>query len=465
MEERTQHRTTMPGRLRFVLGEKSIDVAVPAEAPLGDVLPAVLTQFGADWIEEGAEHEGWVVQRLGELALDEERTSTELNLLDGQALYLRPRAGELAPIDYDDLVDGVGEQIRDHPGAWSPPRTRWMLLTGSGVTLLLGLLVLMTSGTPGLRALLAGGVAVVLLAGAGLWARAVVDPVAATMLAGVAAAYTAVAGWFLVTALDPLASSMVHWVSTGPGALIALSAGLALVADAALLFAGALTAVLLLTVPVFVGVLSSLSAPRTGAIGLVITLIVGMFLPGLAFRLSGLTLPMLPTNSEELREDIDPVPHQVVVDRGRATVGYLRALHIGCGIAQPVLMWMFLPETGIFALILSAVIALLLFLRSKHLNGTVQRWAVLVPAGAAVASCVARLAAGQDGTTRLLSLWFPAVVVGVALLLLSDRLPGKRLRPYWGRAVDILESLTAVAVLPLLLGVMDVYELIRGTSG
>ena len=54
------------------------------------------------------------------------------------------------------------------------------------------------------------------------------------------------------------------------------------------------------------------------AIGLVVTLVAGAFVPTTAFRLSGLTLPMLPGGPEQLAEDIEPVPSRVVVDRGTA---------------------------------------------------------------------------------------------------------------------------------------------------
>ncbi|MFD2420687.1 type VII secretion integral membrane protein EccD [Amycolatopsis pigmentata] len=465
MEERTQHRIIAPGRLRFVLGEQSTDLALPAEVPLGDLLPAVLAQFGAEVIEQGAEHEGWVVQRLGEPPLDEERTPTELNLLDGETLHLRPRAAELAPIDYDDLVDGVGEQIRNHPGAWSPQRTRWMLLLGAGAALITGLPLLLGGGDPGMRAAMAGVGALAMLAGAAVAARAMVNPLAATVLAGVATLYAAVACGVGVGVVAPLASWQVHWASAALGALVALSAGLTLVADGALLFAGALTADLLLCVPLIIGATTSLTAPEAAAIGITVSLVVGLFVPGLAFRLSGLTLPLLPTNADELRQDTDPVPFQVVVDRGQATIGYLMALHIGTGIAQSILFLLFLPAKGIFAVILNAVVAALLFMRSKHNNGTVSRWAVLVPGGVGVLTLVLRLGMPQDLVSRLLQVWFPLVAIAVLLLMLSERMPGNRLRPYWGRAVDILESLSAVAVLPLLLGMLDVYSAIRGAIG
>ncbi|MTD55404.1 type VII secretion integral membrane protein EccD [Amycolatopsis pithecellobii] len=466
MEERTQHRTNAPGRLRFALGEQSVDVAVPVEVPLGDLLPAVMAQFGGDTIEQGAEHEGWVVQRLGEPPLDEDRTSSELNLMDGETLYLRPRAAQLAPIDYDDLVDGVGEQIRNHPNAWAPERTRWMLQLGSGAALLIGLVLLVTGGEPGLRAAVAGATAVLLLAGAAVAARAIVKPVAATVLAGAAAGYAAVATGVGVGALAPLASWQVEWAAGAVGALLALAAGVAVVADSALLFAGALTAVLLLTVPLVIGATTTLASSHAAAIGIAVTLIAGLFIPGVAFRLSGLTLPMLPTNADELKEDTDPVPYQVVVDRGKVTMGYLTALQIGAGLAQSVLFVLFLPATGLLASILNAVVSLLMFMRAKHIAGAVTRWAVLVPAAVGVLTLVLRLGMAEEEVTfRLLWLWFPVIVVAVALLLLSERLPGNRLRPYWGRAADIFESLTAVSVLPLLLGVLNVYSYIRGVIG
>jgi hypothetical protein len=97
MEAQTQHRTTNSARLRFVLGKKATDVALPTEATLTELLPAVLPQFGAEWVEQGADHEGWVVQRVGEAPLEEDRTLAELNLLDGETVYLRPRADRRDP--------------------------------------------------------------------------------------------------------------------------------------------------------------------------------------------------------------------------------------------------------------------------------------------------------------------------------------------------------------------------------
>jgi type VII secretion integral membrane protein EccD len=465
MEEQTQHRTATAARLRFVLGKKATEVALPAEATLADLLPAVLPQFGADWIEQGADHEGWVVQRIGEAPLDEDRTLAELNLLDGETVYLRPRADQLAPIDYDDLVDGVGEQVRDHPGAWQPAHTRWMFRIGAAAALLLGLALVPGTGSVGIQALVALSVAALLLGGSALVARSVPDPSTATVLAGVAACYGALGGVLLVRAAAPLASMPVEATVALAFALLVLCVGVFVVADAALLFAGAILFVLVLAVPGLIASVTSVTVPEAAGIGLAVSLVVGAFLPATAFRLSGLTLPMLPSDAPELNEDIDPVPATLVVERGAVTVGYSMALHAGLGAAVSVLLVLLVSEDSGWARVLSLVIAFLLFLRARHPGGVVPRWSIMVPAVVCVMVNVAHLAGERTEAGRLLAVCLPLFAAGVVMLVFSRMLPGKRQRPYWGRAVEILESLTAIAVVPILLQVLDVYAWMRGLAG
>ncbi|MER5389615.1 type VII secretion integral membrane protein EccD [Saccharopolyspora sp. NPDC002686] len=465
-EERTQHRTVDSGRLRFVLGEQATDVALPTEVPLADLLPAVLPQFGAEWIEQGADHEGWVVQRVGEEPLDEDRTLTELGLLDGETVYLRPRADELAPIDYDDLVDGVGERARNNAGSWSPARTRWMFRFGGTLLLLLGFPLLLGAGPVVMQTAVAGGMTVLLLVGSALVARGAANLLVATILAGLAAGYGALTGTLLLLALAPAATA-VQMLSCGcAGALVALVTGLLAVADSALLFTGALTFVTALGIAGLIGSVSPATPLQAAAIGLVLTLIASLFIPTFAFRLAGLTLPMLPTNPAQLTEDIDPVPHRIVVERGTLTVGYSKALHLGIGAAQSILVLEVLAgEIDGWVVAFSLVTALLLFLRARHPDGTVQRWAVITPGLICVLTNVLLLAVIQDTLARVLGFWLVAVVIGSVLLVAGEFLPGRRLRPYWGRAADIFESLTAIAALPLLLQVLNVYAMMRGLAG
>ena len=66
---------------------------------------------------------------------------------------------------------------------------------------------------------------------------------------------------------------------------------------------------------------------------------------------------------------------------------------------------------------------------------------------------------------RLAVLFPAAVALAFVLVLCSRSLPGTKLRPYWGRAVDIVEVLIAVALIPLLLAVLDVYAFVQGLAG
>jgi ESX secretion system protein EccD len=465
-EEQTRTRTWTSARLHVVLGDRSVDIAVPAEVPLVDLLPAVLPQFGAEAVEAGAEHEGWVVQRLGEAPLDEELTAVQLDLHDGETIYLRPRDEQLAPLDYDDIVAGAGEQVQAHPGAWTPARTRWMLLAGATVLLALGIPVLVEGGPAIGR--LTGSVAalatVLLLTGAALVARGAADTLIGTVLAGLAAAYGATAAALLCLALLPSPTVSAVLTVACSAAVAVLAVGVVVVADAALLFAGALTALTTLAVAGLIGSLAALSVSATAAVTLCLTVIAQLFVPSAAFRLSGLSLPLLPTAPEQLSEDIDPISQEVVVERGAVTVAYTAALHVGFGAAQVPLL-LAAATAGGWGTVFASVMALLLMLRSRHPNGTAPRWAMLVPAGVAVVSAVLALSSDTSLTVRMLALLLPVLAAGAGVLWLVDVMPGRRLQPYWGRAVDIVESLTAVALVPVLLAVLGTYAWMRGLGG
>ncbi|MGC4879759.1 type VII secretion integral membrane protein EccD [Micromonospora sp. DT43] len=461
MERLTAPRLSAPVRLRFVLGARAVDVALPGDAPLVDLLPAVLLQLNPDAADHGAEHDGWVVQRLGAPPLDEERSAVELNLLDGEALHFRPRAEQLPPIDFDDLVDGVGEQARTSQWQWTVARTRAMLLGQGAVVLAVGLVLLWLGGPAVVRATVAAALAVVLLAAAGLVSRAVPDPQTGTLLALAAATYSATAGWLGAAAIAPHSSPAVRITLAALATLVTLSAGLSAVADSGLLFTGALAFAVSVAVPALLAGAGPVTPQEAAACGLVFSMVGALMLPPAAFRLGGLTLPLLPGKPEQLSEDIDPEPYRVVTERGAAGLAYLAALTIGVGAAQVLIAAALLASGGRWAMILALVAAALLIMRARHLTGMLARWATMIPAVALVLCTLVRYAADQQDVARAAVL-VPAVVAGAgALLTAAATLPGRRLRPYWGRAVDILEILLAVALVPVLAAVLGVYQMVR----
>ena len=461
MERLTRQRLAAPVRLRFVLGDRAAEVAVPGEAPLIDLLPAVLLGLSPEAADHGAEHDGWVVQRLGEAPLDEERTAVELNLLDGESLHLRPRVEQLPPLDFDDLVDGVGEQARTGPGRWTVARTRVMLLAFGGFALAGALTTLGLGGDPLWRATVAAVLSLVLLSAAGLVSRSVPDAQTGTLLAGASAGYAAMAGWLGAEALAPNSPLEVRIALAALAALVILTAGLSAVADSGLLFAGALTFVAGVSVPALLAAAGPVGMQEAAACGLVLSLIVALLLPPFGFRLGGLALPLLPGKPEQLSEDIDPAPYRVVVERGAAGLAYLAALTVGLGAAQILMAAALIRPGGRWPMILALVVAALMSMRSRHLTGAVTRWAAMAPAVALVLFDSFRFAADQTDLVRTTVLAPAVVVVAGAVLTAAATLPGRRLRPYWARTVDILEIFVAVSLLPLLAAVLGIYQTVR----
>jgi type VII secretion integral membrane protein EccD len=237
------------------------------------------------------------------------------------------------------------------------------------------------------------------------------------------------------------------------------------VADAALLFTAGMTVAFMLCVPAMVAAVGGVPPQHAAAIGLVFTLIVSMFFPMTAFRLGGLTLPLLPGNAKELGEDVDPVPYELVVSRGVATIRYLTALCLGLSAAQVLLAGALLLPGGGWPMLLASTMSLWLFIRARHMGTTPQRWAVLTPAMALAAGSALRWTFDHEFFTRTVVVVPALAVAGALLAVASSTLPGRRLAPYWGRWVEILETLVAIAILPLLGAVLDVYQAMRAWTG
>lgn len=465
MEERTQHRTNVPARLRFVLSDKAVDVALPGDVQLIDLLPSVLSQFGKEWADQGVEHDGWTAQRLGGQPLREDQSITELNLLDGETVYLLPRNAEGAALDYDDLVDGVAEQIRSDSAQWSPARTRWMLRFAAQLALLIGLFAFVTADKASSLWVLPGVLGLMMLVSAAAVTRSLERAVDGTLLAGTGVLYTVAGAWLAAVSIAP-DSGLRVWLTVGAAAaVVAIVLGVVAVADSAMLFACALVFALLVLVAAFFWSVVGFAPVRAAAISIVVNLVASLFIPGTAFRLGRLKLPMLPTEAAEVREDIDPVPHRVVIEQSALVSGYLKALYLGYGAAQAVLLVVIVHSGGKWELWMASAVALLLVLRSRHLFGTLPRWSLIAPALVATTAVLIVLAAGESLIFRTLAFTAPMFFVGAGLVVLSGYLPGRRLRPYWGRIVDILEYVVALSVVPLLLAVLDVYALVRGLSG
>lgn len=447
---------------------RTVDLAVPSDVPVADLLPTVIGYGGDDLEESGLEHGGWVLQRLGGPPLDPESTLDSLGLRDGEELCLRPRTEALPEVHIDDLVDGIADGMSRRPHGWSPDAGRRLLLGLAAATLTLGIVLLAVPGTAGwIRAVAASATGLLLIAGAGSASRAVGDAGAGSVLGLMAAPYFALAGWLLpggdlgggdgdaVLGARLLAAS----AAAGAGAVLALAAvgvyPALFIGTACVAAAGALGAALITL---------DLAPQQAAAVVAVVVVLFGGFVPSLSFRLAGMRMPPLPTNVQQLQQGIDPYSSTDVDARSALADGWMTALYGAIGLVCLPCTAALLTEPGLAEILTVVALSLLLLLHSRGLGNAWQRLA-LTTAGAWGVVLLLLASARSLAPADRLTLTAGLLGLTAALTIASWTVPGRRLVPYWGRAAELLHSLAALAILPLTLWSMGVYGRLRGING
>lgn len=449
-------------RLTVMTPDRTVELAVPSDIVLADLLPTIVDHGGADLYERGASAGGWVLQRLGQEPLDEERTLGDLGLRDGETVHLRLRGDVLPEIHYDDLVDGLSSRLRERADSWRPVWSHH-LMTGLALgSLATGLLLLLQPGPAGLRAVCAAVTAMLLLAGAAAASRAVGDVGAGASLGAAAVPYLALAGSLVPQGASSdaeLGARLLAGCSAAAGAAVLAVAAVG--ACAPLFLATALAAALGATG----GAVMLFGVPATGTAAPLILAIVllGNFLPSLAFRLSGLKVPLLPTNTGQLQEGIDPTPDEVIAARGAVADQYLTGLYGATGLVAASCLTVLAFQTSWAPLTLAAVLCALMFTHARAIGGAWQRLAVVLPAAYGSVLLTVRWVLETDAGSRPLLL--AGLLAAAAVLAITGwTLPGRRLVPYWGRAVDLLHLLFAITLVPLALLVTGLYGYLRGLN-
>lgn len=444
---------------------RTIDLAVPADVPVADLLPTLLGYGGADLGESGVEHEGWVLQRLGGQPFDQESTLDSLGLHEGDTLYLRPRAEALPEVRLDDLVDGIATSMRERPHGWTEDIGRRLLRVLAVATLLAVLAVLAlpgASGTARAAAATAGGL--LLLAGAAAASRAVGDAAAAAVLGFMAGPYLALAGWLLpggqLSGPHEYRTLGARLLAAAAAAAGGAALALAVVATFAAVFVATAVVALSGTLAAVLMVTADLAPEHTAGIVAPVAVVFGAFVPMLSFRMSGLRMPPLPTNAQQLQEGIEPRSPEAVAARAAVADTWMTAFYAVVGVICTVCLTALAHRAGPAQVLMSAALSLLLLLHSRGLGNARQRLSLAVPGAWGAATLVAVDAAAADGTGRLL-LAAGLLAVGAAIGIASWTVPGRRMVPYWGRAAELLHTFAAISLIPLALWVVGVYGSLR----
>ncbi|MFI1052197.1 type VII secretion integral membrane protein EccD [Streptomyces griseoruber] len=436
------------------------DLAVP----VATTVSALLLALGPKLPDEpDGDSTAWTLQRLGGEPLAPDDTPYSAGLRHGEVLQLRPAHDPLPGFAFDDTADGVARTVLDRPDRWRPALTRAMTLVVACLTLAALTAAALRTGSGRAPSVVCCCVAVLLTLACTQDHRAPADR-AARVIAGSAACLFAALGG--LTALH------------GPAALLSpahedvlLGSAYPAVISALLLVSGRLPAVLpaaVGTVAVLAAASASLPTVRdwtatqsvaTVAVAVVFT---GHWTPWLALRAARLRVPRLPHDSDELQHELDAEPAERVARRVAVAEAWLDVTAIGTAAVSAVASGLLANRGGWSATALAVVLGAVMLLRAWGQTGVWQRGPSLLGGAAGltlVAVCGPTGLATQAGAGVLL------LAAAGGLLNAARRPPTTRLLPVWGRLGEILETVAALALLPLLLQVLGVYAHVRSLAG
>jgi type VII secretion integral membrane protein EccD len=448
-------------RLTVSADKGRTDLAVPVTATIASLLPVVLKRA----VAEDDLGNRWALQRLGEAPLDLDGTPETLGLRDGDVLYLRPKDDLLSELQFDDVADGVATSINAQRDRWRPELTRRLCLVLA--CLALGsLAALVVAARPDLlTALTCGMLAVSLVVGCALVTKKLEDPAMGTITGLGACLFAALAG--LSAAAGPaglLAPGRLDGLITAAFTGVAAAAVLATGRVPIAVFGTLLTLAGTVELGSFLSIVLGWDATRVAAVLAAAMFAMAPFLPRLALFAARLRVVELPHNAEELQQGIDPLPEALVTRRVAVADGYLSVFFLSAAAVFTVASALLVQAPRWSGWVFTAVFSAAVLLRARGVGNAWQRIALVVAGGLGAILVLLSLTLHASPVARAAGMLGLFAAAGL-LLTGAWRLPGARLRPIWGRLGEILEGLTALALVPLLLAVLNAYAYFRSLAG
>jgi type VII secretion integral membrane protein EccD len=479
--------TTVFSRVTVVAPKTRIDLALPADVSVADLLPMLLDMAREATADGGSRHSGWCLAKLGDEPLEPSMTLASLGIVDGDLLQLRRRSDDPPPPLYDDVVDALAEA---EPGSYRP----WTKETAAQIGHVAGALGLIASaaalGLGGLGygligshptelllfhivAAVVGVVVAVFATGIGsVVVRSYGATTTGTVIASAGGLPMAFVGGLCAVAAVP-GSDLPPAVLLGSAfVLIFASVSIMVVRTGIVVFIAAVTVSAFSTLASLVATLIG-PAPGTTTIGGIaaIAAAVGLagisVLPRITIQLANLPLPQVPTSAEDLREDTHFPDYHIIEQRTGVAHQYMTGLIIGCGVTAALGAIIAAVAPTWWGPLFAIVVAAVLLLRARSYANSAQAVALLISglltaAGIAVGLMVLASGKQQGGPIAELTYVFPPLLLlGVAAIIFGVVFPNRRFSPVQRRMVDILEAVLIALVLPLALGVLDLYMTIR----
>jgi type VII secretion integral membrane protein EccD len=446
---------TVFSRVTVVAPRTRIDLALPSDVAVANLLPMVLTMAGEAAPDGGSQHGGWCLAKLGGDTIDPDRSLSSLGVVDGDLLQLRHRRDSPPLPLFDDVVEAIAVSAPDSYRPWTQNTARTLGLVAAGLALLAGAIALFRAG-PGLGvAAIAGGGAVVVLVAGAVVARVYNEAGAGVLVAAGSVPLSFVSGLYVV----PGSVQAENFLLACTLALVLSIASIMVLGDGITAFVASATTTAIGALAFLVA--SLVERPDAGIAAAATAVALGGIsaVPRLTIQLSRLPMPQIPGSAEDLQRD-SGFPDYVAIER-RAGLAheYMTGMIIGSGVVAAA--GAILASTGgALGIVLAVVVATVLLLRARSYANGSQAIALLVSGMVAVAGLLVGLLV-TAGQALLLVVFAGLLVLAALALALGVVLPSRRFSPVLRRSVDVIEAMLIAAVLPLALGVLDLYNIFR----
>lgn len=456
--------TTVFSRVTVVAPRTRIDVALPADVSIADLLPMLLDMAKEATPDGGARHGGWCLARLGEGPLDPSRTLASLGVVDGDLLQLRRRSENPPPPLYDDVVDAIAEATPTSFRPWTKETAHRIGHAAGGLTLVLAAVAVFLGGAQvhggqSIGAAIAAGVTAIIAIAVGATLKHVYEAettgVVIAAAGGLPMAF--VCGLYVVPGAPGRANLLLACVFT----LIVAAGGMMVVGSGSTVFVAAGTASGLGAVAFLVATLIDESTAGIAAAAAAVALAALSVLPRVTIQLAKLPLPSVPRDADDLREDSGFPDFRVIERRTGRAHEYMTGMIIGCGLTAAISAVLAASGGNMWGIIEGGVVAAVLLLRGRTYANGAQAVALLLTGMLTAAGLLIGWTVESSPLNRLVLVFGALLVLAAGTFVVGIVFPDQRFSPVLRRAVDVLESLLIVSVLPLALAVLNLYSQIR----
>lgn len=462
-------------RVTVVAPRTRIDLALPSDLAVANLLPMLLKMAGESSPDGGSRHGGWCLARLGGEAIDSDRTLSSLGVLDGDLLQLRRRSDNPPPPLFDDVVEAIAMATPDSYRPWTESTARTLGTVAAGLALPASAVALLLAGLnpAGPRdgaAILAGAAAMVALIAGAVITRVYGETSAGVVVAAGSLPLGFVSGLYLVpNDVHDLVPGGVHAANL----LLACTLALVLAAASIMVLGAGITPFIATVTAAALGALTFLVAslvhrPAPGGIAAgAAAVALGSIsaLPRLTIQLSRLPMPEVPSSAKDLQEGSGFPDYTVIERRADLAHQYLTGMIMGSGAVAAIGAVLAATESATagsaLGIVLGAVVAAVLLLRARSYANGNQAIALLVSGMVAVAGLMGGLLVTAEEPGLLLAGFGGLLVLAALALVTGVVLPRRRFSPVLRRSVDVVEAVLIAAVLPLALGVLDLYSTLR----